>query len=489
MLATALQDHATNADTDSGDIMKRTLLVTVFIAALGLLAWPFVALVRDPHPAGRIVIATGGADGLYHDLAETYRPELVRFGVDLVTRPDLDGFNTLKALVVDADSGVTAGFVKGGFVGGQQGRLASEEDRQWHEKDVAALRSVGRLFVEPLWVFTRRDETLESLRAMAGKKVLIGDKRSGARKVVAHLLAANEVTKANATLIEDEIDASGAPLISGQIDVAFLLLPPESPKVQKLLRNPALRVMDFAGEAEAYVNRFPYLTKVVMNKGAVEFSPTTPDTDVTLIATTAALVVRKDLHPALVSLLTNAVLRHPKSGFDKRGDPILFYRAGEFPSASDSEFETLAEARAVHASKDLPVLMRSIGPGLARFGAPFAVTAFISEHGTQLALALIPLLSILLPLARLAPAAYNWTIRRRLLAWYRRLKAVERRIKAADTPVTLAAAETDLDAIETGVGEIRVPLAFSSQLYDLRMHINVVRQRLATRTSALAKVA
>jgi hypothetical protein len=41
-----------------------------------------------------------------------------------------------------------------------------------------------------------------------------------------------------------------------------------------------------------------------------------------------------------------------------------------------------------------------------------------------------------------------------------------------------------LDDIDNGVSKIRVPLAFSSQLYDLHMHINVVRQRLINQADA-----
>jgi len=138
----------------------------------------------------------------------------------------------------------------------------------------------------------------------------------------------------------------------------------------------------------------------------------------------------------------------------------------------------------VQASRDLPVLMRTLGPGLTRAGLPFAVTAFVSEHGTQVALALIPLLSVLLPLMRLAPAAYNWTIRRRLLFWYRRLKSVEAAIKAAASPTELSGVRTDLEAIEAGVSGVKVPLSFSSQLYDLRMHVDIVRHQLTARYGA-----
>ena len=469
--------------------MKRVIWFTALVTGVLLLIWPIVKVIRNPLPAGRIVIATGGSGGLFDELAQSYRTELAKYGVQLITRPDLDGFYTLKAMVVDQDSGVTAGFVKGGFVGGQQGRLATEEDNKWHEKDVNALRSIARVFDEPLWVFTRRADAPANLRDLIGKRIYIGSQPSGVRNVVRHLLAANGVTKANATLIDAELDDNAQPLAANEIDVAFLLLPPDSPKIQKLLRNPALRLMNFATEAEAYVNRFPFLSKVVLHEGSVEFAPKTPDTDVTLITTRPALVVRKELHPALIALLTYAAFRNPKPGFDKSGEPILFYRAGAFPSANDSEFETAPDARIPQTTRELPTLIRILGPPLARMGFPFALTAFLSENGSQVLIAMVPLLSILLPLMRIGPAAYNWTIRRRLLRWYRRLKVVEKTAHLTHDAEQLAAARAELDDIDAGLADVRVPLAFSSQLYDLHMHINVVRQRLANRAKDMPMAA
>ena len=62
---------------------------------------------------------------------------------------------TLRALA-DDNSGITAGFVKGGLVGSLQGRLANEKQKGRHA-EYSKLRSVGRLFHEPVWVFTRGD--------------------------------------------------------------------------------------------------------------------------------------------------------------------------------------------------------------------------------------------------------------------------------------------------------------------------------------------
>ena len=184
--------------------------------------------------------------------------------------------------------------------------------------------------------------------------------------------------------------------------------------------------MDFSAEAEAYDNRFPAITKVVLRKGAVEFNPVTPPADITLLATSAVLVVRKEMHPALRSLLTHTVISHPKSGFDKAGDPVLLYRAGDFPSASDPEFQVPPEARAIYKTGELPVLLRTLLPVSARLGLPFSFTAFVSSYGGQALLVLIPIAALVIPFSRTVPAVYAWMVRRRLFYWYQQLKALER---------------------------------------------------------------
>jgi hypothetical protein len=156
--------------------MKRTLWFVGLVACLALLAWPLVSVLRNPLPKGRIVMATGGAAGVYDELAQSYKAELGEYGVELVTRPDIGGFYTLKSLVVDLDGDVTAGIVKGGFVGGQQGRLATEDERNWHKKDVAGMRSLGRLFAEPMWIFTRAGESPASLRGLLPPIIVISSR-------------------------------------------------------------------------------------------------------------------------------------------------------------------------------------------------------------------------------------------------------------------------------------------------------------------------
>ena len=440
-----------------------------------------------PQPAGKLVIATGGSDNAYHEYGATLQKELAKRGIEVELRPAMEGIDTLKAMF-DDNSAIDAGLVKGGFASTLQGRLATAKAREWHDKNLPKIRSVGRLFYEPLWVFHRADLKLTNLRDLKGKRIMVGTKTSGTRRVALQFLKANGIegppgkdqqpTLNNATIIEEQLGADGAALVKGEVDAAFLILPPESARVQALLHNPKLKLLSFGAEADAYTTRFLSLTKVVLHQGSVELWPEIPATDTVLVATSTALVVRDDLHPALISLLTHAVIRAPKSGFDKDGEPILFHKPGEFPNGADPEFELAPEARQVYKTGELPYLLSKAVPVAQQLRVPFGVAAFADAHGAQSVLLLIPALTILYPLFKLLPVLYTWSVRQRLLYWYRQLKGLELGLDRPHSPEEIAQQLAEVERIDGVVRRIRVPLHFTDQLYDLRGHIDFVRRRL-----------
>jgi hypothetical protein len=476
----------------------RKYLLAICAAFIGLIAvlWATVTFV-NPGPRGRIIMATGGSYGAFHEMAERYKKDLARYGIDLELRPKIEGTNTLKALFPqykaefttfdESTADIEAGFAKGGFSGSLYGRLATEREQVWHQRQLDSLRSVGRLFYEPLWVFGRAGESFKSLRELRGKRIYVGSPVSGNRRITTHLLKASNVDKTNATIIEEEFPEDAGPLIAREADAAMLILPPESPKIQRLLRNPKLTLMDFAAEAEAYTSRFPSLTKVILRQGAIEFDPDTPPADITLLASSAALVVRTSLNQSLQLLLADAVIRNPKPGVDRIGEPILFHKAGEFPHINDPEFEVTPAVRQLYKTGSLPVLLRATAQMNAVLGLPFWPAAFLNEHGTQTVLVLIPLLSILVPLFHYLPILYKWSVRRRLLAWYRQLLALESSRDADPLDAHLADRQAALDRIDAAVSRFRMPLPFSDQIYELRSHIDLVRRQLTSKVPAPAR--
>lgn len=460
----------------------------IAVAAIALLSAGYYWLTGQTGAEGKIVLATGNLPH-YQELGASYEKALEFYGVDVQMRPAVEGFETLKGLVSDPPQ-FDAAFIKGGLVGSMQGRLARSKAQEWQQKEIGKLRSVGRLFYEPIWVFVRSDFSGQSLRDLKGKPVLTGTRESGGRRIAAQLLRANgvEFNRDNPLMIAEDLAPDGSQLLTGKADAAFLIQPADSDLIQSLLHVQGIRLLNFALEADAYANRFPALTKVMLNRGAVEFEPLTPPEDITLLATSTALVVRADLDPSLISLLSFAVLQNPRPGFDKAGDPVLFHRPGTFPHISDPEYRVPEETRQVFKSGELPVALRSIAPAVKEAGFPFSVAAFISNHGAQTVLLLIPSLVILLPILRTIPSVYSWTVRRRLFYWYQQLKTLERQL---DNPVDgdLAAYQAEIERIDAGVRRIRYPLNFSDQFYHLRLHINLVRDRLFQKPKAVRMAA
>jgi uncharacterized protein len=463
---------------------NRALISALAVIVLAIVAGAVLFAVQRIE--GRIVMATGNPQ--YHALALTYQDELQRNGVNLQLSDTTEGFATLQALSNDK-SGINAGFVKGGLVGSLQGRLASSKAKDWRAEQIGKWLSVGRLFYEPIWVFTRGDLTVQTLRDLRNRRVLVGLRDGGARRIVTQLLSANGVTASDATLVEEALSADAEQLHQGKADAAFIIAPPDDARIQQLLRVPDIRLMNFKAEAEAYINRWPALGKLVLREGAVEFDPVLPSADITLLTTTVALVVRSDMHPALISLLTHAVIHNPKSAFDGAGDPILFFKAGEFPSPHDPEFKVSSDALVVYRTGELPLLLRILAPLNKRLGIPFSLTAFVNAHGAQTILLLIPLIAVILPLVRVLPALYMWSVRRRLLYWYRQLTALERSLETPTAAARLSAKQAELERIDAAVSRIRLPIYFAEKVYDLRGHIDLVRNRLATRPAPVPMAA
>lgn len=469
----------------------RNFAMTVFAGLATLIGAIWLAIViLKPGPDGKLTLASGGSEGSYNELALQYQKQLAKYGVDVELRPLTAGANTVAALFGSGPSEVDGGFVKGGVAGSLQGRYATVEERALHDRQVENLVSVGRLFYEPIYVFYRRTaadaKLARSLSDFKGRKIWIGTPEGGSKRIVMKLLRANGVDEKNSTIVERELPEDAKPLLSGEADVAFVILPPESPKIFKLMRTDNILLMNFAAEADAYVARFPYLSKLVMNQGSIELAPDIPSADITLLSTSVALIVKRSVHPAIVSLLADAVLDNPRRGFDRDGEPILFHRAGEFPNANDPEYEVARDAKVMFKSGELPFMLRAMAPFNERMGLPFWFTAYLHEHGTRTLLILIPLISIALPLMRILPMLYTWTMRRRLLHWYKQMKALEASLDShpAVTQTEILDARDTLERIDRGVSRIKIPLEFSDQYYDLRAHIDLMRRQLYPRPGA-----
>lgn len=422
----------------------------IVVAALAVAAaalW-VVSRLADPAPPTSFVITTASKGAPYHTYATQYAPIFARNGIRLEVRESLGSMDNIARLTAPQYT-VDAGFVQGGLVS---------------SRDTPGLVSLGRIAYEPLWVFYNGEKPLERLGDLVGKRVLVGPAGGGTNGLALRLLKANGVTGENATLINRELPDYVDILARGEADAGFLVLAPEARTVQRLLRTTGVKLMSFAN-ADAYTQKFPFLSRLELREGVVDLGARIPPEDTTLLATTIAVLAREDAHPALVNLLAQAIVEvHGKQGLDAQGDARLFHRAGEFPSANDPEFALSDDARRVY---------RSGPPFLQRY-VPFWLATLID----RLLVSLVVVVPLLIPAMRFAPAIYRWRIRRRIVRWYGVLQEVESEARNNPSPAERQRALADLDRIEAAVDETAVPLAFADQLYHLRAHIMTVRSRL-----------
>lgn len=432
------------AKIKAGLLSLRDLFATAWwiflIAGIGfVIAYQFV----EPAPPKRIVITTGSDSGAYYHFAQRYATILARDGVTLEVRSSAGSLQNLERLKADE---AQVGFVQGGVI-----EPKSDPD----EVDDSGLLSLGSMFYEPVWVFYRGEQPLTRLTELRGKRIAIGAEGSGVRQLARQLLEANEVPVSDRLLPLSGLVAAEE-LQQGRIDAAFVIASEKAPVVQVLLRSPGVKVMSFA-QAGAYQRRFPFLTKLTFPHGVADLVRDFPPEDIKLLAPTANLIIRDDLHPALQTLLLQAASEvHGKSGF--------FQDVGEFPSYKDQMLPL---------SPDAARYFKSGAPFLQRY-LPFWLAVLID----RLIVLLVPVFALLIPLLKVAPAIYTWRVRSKVFRCYGELRFLEDDLKNHFDPARLEDYRQRLDALDEEASQLHVPLGFTDLVYTLREHVNLVRHML-----------
>ncbi len=265
---------------------------------------------------------------------------------------------------------------------------------------------------------------LARLTDLKGKRVLIGPEGSGTEAVALRLLTASGVTRETATLINAELPTYPESFEADKADAGVLVLAPEARTVKRLFASPHASLMSLA-QADAYAQRFPFFSRIELKQGVVDFANDLPANDTQMLSTTAAVVIKRDLHPALANLLAQAVIAtHSQPRRDANGETQILSRAGAFPIAEDQEFPMSADALRVYKS-----------------GAPFLqryLPYYWAVLADRLVVILLPVIGILLPTLRFAPMLYTWRVRRRILYWYKELKKIESGLTPSPTSVARA---------------------------------------------------
>lgn len=426
------------------DLLAASAPTLALVAALCVLAYVLV----DPTPPRSVSLATGQFNSAYEEFAKKYAADLARDGIRVTLQPSLGSAENLQRLL---DGKADIAFVQSGAAAGNP--RAEKE-----------LVSLGSLFTEPVWLFLRDSVKVDQLTDLRGLRINLGPEGTGVPQLLRQVLENNGVEPHELTISALENTPATVELLEGRIDGLVFSSAPESPLIQMLLQTPGIRLFNFT-QAEAYTRRLPHLTHVVLPRGIVDLGRDIPAQDYHLIAPTATLVARSDLHPALIQLFV-------QSASSIHGGTGWFQKQGEFPSERFTDIPVAREASKFY--KDGP-------PFLQRY-----MSFWLANLLDRMWVIVVALAALWIPLSRVLPPLYVWRVRSRVFRWYGQLRKVEQQLEAAPADADRAELARTLlqrlDQIEDGANHVSLPLAFADILYGLRSHINLVRQRVLVRT-------
>jgi TRAP-type uncharacterized transport system substrate-binding protein len=460
--------HAFYAEYIRDFLEEYWISILAIVLGLGLM-YVYV----DPAPPDHVEIAVGSEEDIYRAYAERYKEVLARDHITLNLVPTSGTPENLVRLV-DGNTGIDAAFL-------QDGMTSAEESPN--------LYSLGSVYYDPLWIFYRTTPapqgamplpaphgeikppagsaqggpdrpglpaTPDRLSQLKGLRIATGSGAGGTRLLAQRLLVSAGVNADNTHFVPVGGRKAADALLAGDVDVAMFLSTLDAPWVQQLLMTPGIGLMS-VDQADALSRNFPFLHDLVLPHGAIDLATNVPPRDTHLLAPTITLVVRNDLHPALAGLLVKAAI-------EVHSGPGMLQKEHDFPGDRDSDLPLASEAARYYKA----------GPPLLQKYLPFWAATLLDRMG----LILIPLLAVLIPLVKLAPAVYSWRIRARVYHWYGELIFLEVQLRDAPETANLPEVLERLDWIDGQVNRIHLPLSFSNHLYVLREHIELVRNTI-----------
>ncbi len=416
-------------------------------AACFWVAWQFV----EPAPPSTVRLATGAPGGGYEGIGQRIATSFDRRNVFLEPVATAGSAENLRLLV---DGEVDAAIVQGGTVGADAQDLQAVVSVDYELLLLAVKRT---LLPDSTPVAVLDNPAIVEL--LTHQRIAIGQPQSGAAQLAQHLL--NEIGLTDQVVITAQ-DSARTPLESLRsdgCDAAFFVLAPDAPKVADILADPTLTIVGLA-QSPGLAQRAAYLAPVVLARGVIDPARDLPAADLPTLAPTAYLAVRPDTHRAVVQLLVRSAVedQHPR----------LVGTPGTFPTLDRADLPIAAEAR----------YFFERGPNILHRTLPFWIASTVD----RLAILLIPMLTVLIPLMRIAPPTLRWRIRRRIYRWYRQLRVIDDDLVRTDLPpARLVADQNQLRELDDEVSETDVPLSYMEEFYNLRLHIAYMRQRVDER--------
>ena len=415
-------------------------IASVLLATLALW-W----LGRDLLPPRSVQFAAGSEGGGYWTIAQQYREILARDGIDVEI---IETSGSVENAELLADGIAQVALIQGGI------------------RTSGATETLGAVFYEPMFFVASVDAVIPRNPGLwRDLRIAEGGPGSGTAAAFEAFQTSVDLDREMNEHFplggDDAVDA----VMSGKVDIAVFVAPLNAPYLGPLYESPEYVVLPL-DYITAISRGMPQTDVIVVPAAGVSFDPVVPRMDVETLGMIAHLIAREDLHPALVDRLVMAA-GEIHSGAD------AITRSQQFPMS-----EAGSHARNAYATD-----LIDQGPNPLIGVLPYWIVAQIG----RVAILLLPVLFIIVPLFRALPSLYSWQMRSRVYRHYARIREIDLAVHLAASEAELDQLERDLDEADDAVTSITLPASFRDRAYSARLHIELVRRRIARRHEELAE--
>ncbi|WP_068323168.1 TAXI family TRAP transporter solute-binding subunit [Polynucleobacter yangtzensis] len=413
-------------------------LIFLLFLALAVLIW-----FAKPAPPDKVLMATG-TGGSYKVLGEKYKAYFEKRGIELKLIETHGSKENLQHLI-DRKDPIQAAFVQGGMIA---------------VDNLSGVQSLGSVDYEPVWIFYRKNTFNEGIhvsdRDITKLRINIGPIGSGTHAQAVSILKQNHLTSTAPNLLSmNNADAVNA-IEQGEIDAVFLVDGYDSPNVQRLIKNPNIRLVTFS-RADAYTRLLPYFEELGVPMGGFDLGKNIPDHPIQLISTTTNLLIDDRLHPAIQVLFLEAAK-------EINGAKSYFSRVGEFPVYMNTEAPLSNEAKFFY-EKGTPTLMKYL---------PFWLAEFLE----RMFFLLLPFAAFAYPIIKSIPSYRTNLAKKQINSIYKDLDKFEQNTIQTFDPNRRGEYIEVLNDMERRVLASKAAKLATADCYSLRNNIEFIRNAL-----------
>jgi len=400
----------------------------------------FTAQYIEPPPPKTLTIAAGAKTGSYYQNALKYKAYLEEQKMEVTI---LETKGSVENIEMLENGSADIAFVQSGLSA--------------YQEEESKLQSLSSLFYEPVWIFHRSNSKLKTFQDFKGKTISVGSEGSGTRKLAQQILSLHGISDNNSTLTYLSGERAFTALQNKQSDISIFVSNIDSAFIGKALRTEGISVFSIKQNI-AYERNYEFVSALTLPEGVIDIQNNIPPQDIHLISPVSMLTTTKDFHPALKSLIVHAT-------YEIYADHQNLYKDNaSFPTIKYADIPVSKQAERYYEN----------GPSILNKYLPFWVADMIS----RLKILVIPLITVMLPLMKIAPPAYRWSIRSKIYKWYKQLKKMENSVVSSDQKSDITEALHMLDEMDQEAKKTPVPLSYTDSLYNLRMHISLIRSKL-----------